>query len=57
MLIILLLKCCLETVKEQVTEERDIPFETLYTERNLLPKGEQELFSPTAKVLMVKKKM
>lgn len=31
----------LETVKEQVTEERDIPFETLYTERNLLPKGEE----------------
>ena len=31
----------LETVKEQVVEERDIPFETLYTERNLLPKGEE----------------
>ena len=31
----------LETVKEQVVEERDIPFETLHTERNLLPKGEE----------------
>ena len=31
----------LETVKEQVVEERDIPFETLYTERNILPKGEE----------------
>lgn len=31
----------LETVKEQVVEERDIPFEILYTERNLLPKGEE----------------
>lgn len=31
----------LETVKEQIVEERDIPFETLYTERNILPKGEE----------------
>ena len=31
----------LETVKQQVVEEKDIPFETLYTERNLLPKGEE----------------
>lgn len=31
----------LETVKEQVIEEREIPFETLYTERNTLPKGEE----------------
>lgn len=31
----------LETVKEQVIEEREVPFETLYTERNTLPKGEE----------------
>lgn len=31
----------LETVKEQVIEEHEIPFETLYTERNTLPKGEE----------------
>ncbi len=31
----------LETVKEQVIEQQDIPFETLYTERSTLPKGEQ----------------
>lgn len=31
----------LETVKEQVIEEREIPFETLYTERSILPKGEE----------------
>lgn len=31
----------LETVKEQVIEEREIPFEALYTERNTLPKGEE----------------
>ena len=31
----------LEVVKEQVIEERDIPFDTLYTERSILPKGEK----------------
>lgn len=31
----------LETIKEQVIEEQDIPFETLYTERSTLPKGEE----------------
>ena len=31
----------LETVKEQVTEERDIPFETVYQDCSYLPKDEQ----------------
>lgn len=31
----------LEVVKEQVIEERDIPFDTLYTDRAILPKGEK----------------
>ena len=31
----------LEVVKEQVIEERDIPFDTLYTDRSILPKGEK----------------
>lgn len=31
----------LEIVKEQVIEERDIPFDTLYTERSILPKDEK----------------
>ncbi len=31
----------LEMVKEQVVEEQVIPFDTLYTERSILPKGEQ----------------
>lgn len=32
----------LETVKEQVTEERDIPFETVNQDCTYLPKGEQK---------------
>lgn len=31
----------LETIKQQVIEEQDIPFETLYTDRSTLPKGEE----------------
>ncbi len=31
----------LETVKQQVIEEKEIPFETLYTERSILPKDEE----------------
>ena len=31
----------LETIKQQVIEEQDIPFETLYTDRSTLPKDEE----------------
>ncbi len=38
---IIISNAALEVVKEQVIEEQEIPFDTLYTQRSTLPKGEE----------------